>query len=88
MSSALSQERQSVELAKAQAESLSNQLESLSREIERDRLYLDRTSQFSVDALNRKVSQHNSLLEQARAQDRLVNQMVADYNAKLQRYAR
>ena len=88
MSSELSQERQSVELAKAQAESLSNQLESLSREIERDRLYLDRTSQFSVDALNRKVSQHNSLLEQARAQDRLVNQMVADYNAKLQRHGR
>jgi hypothetical protein len=60
----------------------------MAREIERERRFLDQTSQFAVDEFNRKVNRYNSMLEQARAQDRLVNQMVDEYNAKLRRYGR
>lgn len=60
-----------------------NRVESLSREIERDTLFLDQTSQFAVDAFNRKVKRCNLLIQQAKAEDRRVNQMVDDYNERL-----
>jgi hypothetical protein len=87
-SSELNRDRQAIQTAKAQAESLATQLERMAQEIERERRFLDQTSQFAVDEFNRKVNRYNSMLEQARAQDRLVNQMVDEYNAKLRRYGR
>ena len=41
-----------------------------------------------MDAFNRKVNRYNSMLEQAKEQNRLVNQMVDNYNAKLRRSGR
>jgi len=84
----LDRDRQAVEAAKARAAQYSSQIESLAREIERDRAYLNRNSQFAVDDFNRKVNRYNSMLEQGRAQDRAVNQMVDDYNTKLRRAMR
>jgi len=39
-----------------------------------------------VDDFNRKVNRYNSMLEQAKSQNRAVNQLVDDYNSKLHRY--
>jgi hypothetical protein len=84
----LDRDRQAVDAAKARAAQYSNQIETLAREIERDRAYLNQNSQIAVDDFNRKVSRYNSMLEQGRSQDRAVNQLVGDYNTKLQRYGR
>jgi len=63
-------------------------LENLGHEIEQGKLSLDHTSQVAIDQFNAKVDSYNALLEKAHAQDRLVNQMVENYNAKLQKYDR
>jgi len=81
----LDRDRQAIEAAKSQSQLLDSQLGNLGAEIERDRLYLDHASQYQVDAFNTKVGSYNSLLQQARAQEQVVNQMVDDYNAKLRR---
>jgi hypothetical protein len=84
----LDRDRQAVDAAKARAAQSSNQIETLAREIERDRAYLNRNNQIAVDDFNRKVNRYNSMLEQGRAQDRAVNQLVDAYNTKLHRYGR
>jgi hypothetical protein len=84
----LDRDRRAVETAKAEAERYGAQVEALASEIERDRTHLSRGSQFAVDDFNRKVNRYNTLLEQQRARDRSVNQLVDDYNAKLRRYGR
>jgi len=84
----LDSDLQALNAAKAQAKSYSTQLDSLAREIERDRIYLNRNSQPEVDAFNLKVNRYNLLLEQQKARNRTVNQMVDDYNARLQLYGR
>jgi hypothetical protein len=88
ISSELNRDRQAIETAETEAKLLATQLESLAQEIDRERHFLDQTSQFAVDAFNRKVNRYNSMLEQARGQDRLVNRMVDEYNAKLRRSRR
>jgi hypothetical protein len=86
MKAELERDRQGIDSEKAKAERMATRLENLSQEIERERLLLDRTNQFDVDEFNRKVDAHNDLLEKARAQDRLVNQLVDSYNEKLRKY--
>jgi len=49
---------------------------------------VNRNNQLAVDDFNRKVNRYNSMLEQGKAQDRAVNQMVDDYNTKLRRDGR
>ena len=84
----LERDSKAIDDEKAKAERMATQLETLGREIERAKLNLDRTSQFTIDQFNAKVDSYNALLEKARAQDRLVNQMVENYNAKLRKYGR
>ena len=67
---------------------MEKQLAFLSQEIVEERLTLDRTSQFAVDQFNRKVDSYNDLLEKARAQNRSINQLVDDFNGKLQQRRR
>ena len=81
-------DRQALDTAKAEAGRSAAQLESLVSEIERDRTNLDRSSQFAVEAFNRKVARYNLMLEQQRAKDSAVSKMVDAYNAKLQLYSR
>jgi hypothetical protein len=88
MSAELDRDRNAIVAAKAEAASLTQRLDDLSREIDRERLFLDETSQFAVDTFNRKVSRYNSLLEDVRSQNGRVNQMVDAYNDKLRRYGR
>ena len=87
-SAELDRDRQAVENTKAAVTSLQSQLDILDRQIERDRLSLDKTSQFSIDTFNRKVGEYNALLERARSQRAILNQMIDSYNAKLQSYGR
>jgi tetratricopeptide (TPR) repeat protein len=88
VSAELERDSQAIDREKAKAERLASQLDGLSRDIERERLLLDQTSQFAVDEFNRRVNSYNSLLESMRAQQRVVNQMVANYNEQLRKYGR
>jgi hypothetical protein len=54
----LNRDRQTVEAAKARAEQYSTQLESLSKEIERDRGYLNGNSRVAVDDYNAKLQRY------------------------------
>jgi hypothetical protein len=73
---------------KAKADRLATEVESLSRELDQMRLYLDRTSRFAIDSFNSKVDAHNALLRRVRAQNDHVNQLVTAYNNKLRTYGR
>ena len=88
MTAELDRDSRAIDDEKAKAERMASQLEALSRDIERSKLYLDRTSQISIDEFNSKVDSHNALVGKVRAQNRLVNQMVENYNAKLRKYDR
>lgn len=88
ISDELRRDRQGIESTKAAIAVLQTQVETLGSEIERERLYIDNTSQFAIDAFNRKVANYNATLERARSQNASFNQMVDSYNAKLQRYGR
>jgi len=74
LSSELSRDRQAVEAQKVL-------LDNLSREIDSERLLLDRTSQWAVDQFNLKVNKYEEMR-------RIYNQMVDNYNEKLRRYGR
>ena len=84
----LRRDGQVIDSEKAKAERMARQLESLGREIEQKRLYLDRASQSAVDEFNRKVDTYNGLLHRVRAQNRLVNELVESYNEKLHKHGR
>ena len=88
MKAELDREGEAIDREKATAAAWGAQLERLGRELERDQAYLNHTSQYAVDQFNRKVDAYNMLLEQVRAQERLVNRMVELYNAKLEQYGR
>src|ERR1051326_5232590 len=88
MTAELDRDSRAIDDEKANAERMASQLEALSRDIERSKLYLDRTSQIAIDEFNSKVDSHNALVGKVRAQNRLVNQMVENYNAKLRKYDR
>ena len=66
LQSALSLKKTSLDLEESR-------LESLSKKVDSERTYLDQTSQYAVDAFNRKVNQINSLNSK-------VQSMVDDYN--------
>jgi len=88
MKAELDRESQLIDSEKAKAELMARQLDGLGREIERDRLSVNRTSQFVVDEFNRKVDNYNRLREKAQEQNRSVNEMIDRYNKKLPNYGR
>jgi hypothetical protein len=81
----LDRDRQVIDSEKATADQMATRLEDLRQDIDLERALLDRTNQSQVDEFNRKVEAHNDLLERARAQDRLINRLVDDYNEKLRK---
>jgi hypothetical protein len=87
-SSALNREKAEIESERATLEAFEAQIKILAREIERDRIHHNRTSQFAVDAFNSKVDRYNALTHRARIANAAFNEKVYNYNAKLQRYGR
>lgn len=88
VSSSLEREKEEIESDRATLEALEAQIEKLGREIESDRLYLDRTSQYSVDAFNEKVDRYNVLLQKNKEATTAFKIRVDNYNARLRTNAR
>jgi hypothetical protein len=77
-------ERQLIETEKDRVGRMIREVDALAAEIQRERVFLDDTSAFEIEAFNRKVRRHNELLEQAKAQQRQLNQMIDRYNQRLE----
>ncbi len=60
-------------------------LKALSAELDQDRLYLDQTSQYAVDAFNRKVGQVNNLNDRMQFSVNDFNKDVDAFNTELER---
>ena len=88
VSSALDREKAGIEADRAVLKQLDDQLDSLGRKIESDRIYLDKTSQDAVDAFNAEVDRYNTLSQQDKAATAAFNVRVDNYNAKLRQYGR
>lgn len=73
-----------VEAKKAEVDELDSALDTLSRQIERDRIYLDRTSQFEIDSFNLKVNRYNAALRNRKAEVQVFNEMVETHNTIVQ----
>jgi len=87
-SSSLDRKKLSIEADRAVLNQLEAQVDALGRQIESDRLYLDKTSQYAVDEFNAKVDRYNTLSQQAKAATAAFNEQVDAYNAKLRNYSR
>jgi hypothetical protein len=79
----LEAEKAEIESERVRVEALDTELEGLARQIEQDRLYLDRTDEFAVNAFNAKIGRYNALRQEAQTAEAAFNQKVANYNAKL-----
>ncbi len=88
ISTQLNDEKRKIESEKLSVLLLEAQISNLEREIENKKLYLNQGSQIEIDEYNKKVDEYNNLLEKARAQTVLVNQLVDRYNQKLRQYGR
>jgi hypothetical protein len=88
VSSTLDDEKVKIESDRKTLEALDAQVDKLGREIERDRLYLDKTSQYAIDTFNAKVDRYNTLAQQDKAATAAFNEKVDNYNAKLRQYGR
>jgi hypothetical protein len=73
-----------VEAKKAEVDELDSAADTLSRQIERDRIYLDRTSQFEIDSFNLKVDRYNAALRNRKAEVQVFNEMVETHNTMVQ----
>ena len=87
-SSDLDREKTAIETDRAVLNQLDDQVDTLGRQIETDRLYLDKTSQSAVDEINAKVDRYNTLSQQAKAATAAFNERVDSYNSKLKTYGR
>jgi multidrug resistance efflux pump len=87
-SSQLDREKTAIEADRAVLKQLDDQLDSLGRQIELERTYLDKTSQYAVDTFNAKVDRYNELSRQDKAATAAFNVRVDNYNAKLKTYSR
>jgi tetratricopeptide (TPR) repeat protein len=88
VSGELDRDRRAIDSAEAKMSQLQAELDALERQIDRERLIMDRTSELAVTRFNQRIDRYNGLLEDVRAQERLVNQMIDNYNSKLRRYGR
>jgi hypothetical protein len=86
VSNQLDQEKVAIEADRAVLKQLDDQLDSLGREIDNDRIYLDKTSQYAIDAFNAKVERYNTMSRQDKAATAAFNERVNAYNAKLRQY--
>ena len=86
VSSQLDREKLEIEADRVVLKQQDDTLEALGREIESDRIYLDKTSQYAVDTFNAKVDRYNLLSQQAKAANAAFNERVDSYNAKLRQY--
>jgi hypothetical protein len=84
MGALLEQSITEVEAKKSQMDELDTSLDTLSRQIERDRIDLDRTSQFELDSFNLKVGRYNAALRNRTAEVQVFNQMVEAHNTMVQ----
>ena len=87
-SSQLDREKTAIEADREVLKQLDDQLDSLGRQIELERTYLDKTSQYAVDTFNAKVDRYNELSRQDKAATAAFNVRVDNYNAKLKTYSR
>jgi hypothetical protein len=87
-SSSLDIEKAGIESDRAALNQLDDQVDALGRQIESDRLYLDKTSQYAVDEFKAKVDRYNTLSRQAKAASTAFNERVDSYNTKLRTYGR
>lgn len=78
MSSALGLKKQNMDREGAE-------LTFLAEELDRDRRYLDRSSQYEIDRFNRKVNRLNALNDDLQSLVRDYNQDVNAFNAELER---
>jgi hypothetical protein len=76
--------KQAVAAQNSQVADLQSRLQTLARQIDRDRIYLDRTSQSDIDDFNAKVSRYNILRESARAENATANDLIDSYNTLLE----
>ena len=88
VSSQLDQEKAGIESDRAIIKQLDAELDTLGREIENDRIYLDKTSQYAVDTFNAKVDRYNALSQQDKDATAAFNLRVDNYNARLRANAR
>jgi hypothetical protein len=88
VSSTLDDEKVKIESDRKTLEALDAQVEKLGRDIESDRLYLDKTSQYAVDTFNAKVDRYNELVQKDKAATAAFNEKVDNYNVKLRTYSR
>ena len=84
----LDSDTSAIDREKAAAEQMAIQLKNLKQEIDHKQLFLNQESQSDIDRYNSKVDTYNNLLERTRSQNRLVNQLVENYNNKLRQYGR
>jgi hypothetical protein len=87
-STLLAAEKADLESEKVRVQALDSEVDDLTRQIERDRVYLDRSNEFEVDAFNAKVRRYNMLLQEAKSAEAAFNQRVDDYNAKVRAHGR
>ena len=87
-SAELNRDSREIEQTRAECNRLNLQMENLSQQIEIQRRNLDQTSQFAVDSFNRKVNEYNAFVSKVGTQQRVLNNLVDEYNAKLRRYGR
>ena len=81
-------EKAGIESDRAKVEAMGAQIDQLGSEIERERPYVDNTSQFALDQFNGKVRRYNALNNEAKIAMAAFNKKVDDYNAKLSQYGR
>jgi hypothetical protein len=72
-------------LKKTRLDPEKSRLESLSKQVDAERTYLDQTSQYAVDAFNRKVNQINALNSKVQSMVNDYNREVDAFNTELER---
>jgi chromosome segregation ATPase len=73
--------KQAVEGQRSQVTDLQTRVDALGRQIDTDRIYLDRTSQSDIDDFNAKVNRYNTLLRSVRTENATANELIDTYNA-------
>ena len=86
--STLASEKAEIEAERTTVQALDAQIENLGRQIERERSYLDKTSEFEVDAFNTKVHRYQALVQEAQNAEAAFNRKVDNYNARVRANSR
>jgi CheY-like chemotaxis protein len=76
--------KQAVAAQKSQVADLQSRLQTFAHQIDRDRIYLDRTSQPDIDAFNANVNRYNTLRGSVLAENATANELIESYNTLLE----